>query len=179
MSAPLPTNQVELSLGDVARATGGVLTGDPTRLIRGISTDSRANLSGMLFLALVGERFDAHDFVEQAREQGAAALLVEREVETTLPTVRVKSTLAALGALGAEWRKTWGGKVVAVAGSAGKTTTRAALSALLEATVPGSVHYARGNFDDLMGAARAVRASRERNRRRVELGTTAPARSRR
>ena len=63
MSAPLPTNDVVLSLGEVMRATGGVLLGDPNQQIRGVSTDSRADLTGKLFVALVGERFDGHDFV--------------------------------------------------------------------------------------------------------------------
>src|SRR5260221_8993409 len=142
MSAPLPINHLMLSLSDVARATGGELRGDDLTL-RGVSTDSRADLRGALFVAVRGERFDGHDFAEKAREMGAAALLVERDVKTELPCVRVRSTLAALGALGALRRKTWGGKLVAVAGSAGKTTTRAALSALFEAAEPGAVHYVR------------------------------------
>ncbi len=174
MSAALPTNRVELSLADVARATSGELRGTDLKIC-GISTDSRVDLSGMLFLALVGERFDAHDFVERARQQGAAALLVEREVTTTLPTVRVKSTLAALGALGALRRKTWGGKLIAVAGSAGKTTTRAALSALLEAVEPGSVHYARGNFNNLIGVPLVLLSLSARETVAVvELGTNRP-----
>jgi UDP-N-acetylmuramoyl-tripeptide--D-alanyl-D-alanine ligase len=174
MSAPLPTNHVELSLSEVARATGGELRGADLK-IRGVSTDSRTDLTGALFLALVGERFDAHDFVEQARRQGAAALLVERDVETTLPTVKVSSTLGALGALGARRRQTWGGKVVAVAGSAGKTTTRAALSALFEAVEPGAVHYARGNFNNLIGVPLVLLSLAERERFAVvELGTNRP-----
>jgi UDP-N-acetylmuramoyl-tripeptide--D-alanyl-D-alanine ligase len=175
MSAPLPTNRVELSLADVARATGGELRGAAATMIRGVSTDSRADLRGMLFLALVGEHFDGHDFVERAREQGAVALLVERDVETTLPSVRVASTLAALGALGALRRQSWGGKVVAVAGSAGKTTTRAALSALLEAMEPGAVHYARGNFNNLIGVPLVLLSLAAHERVAVvELGTNRP-----
>ena len=174
MSAPLPTNRVELSLAAVARATGGELRGADTSL-RGVSTDSRADLSGALFVALVGERFDGHDFAEKAAKQGASALLVERDVATTLPTVRVKSTLAALGALGALRRQTWGGKVVAVAGSAGKTTTRAALSALLDAAEPGAVHYVRGNFNNLIGVPLVLLSLGEHERIAVvELGTNRP-----
>jgi len=175
MSAPLPTNGVELSLGEVTRATGGVLVGDPAQHVRGVATDSRAELTGKLFLALSGERFDAHDFIDQAHAQGAAALLVERDVATTLPTVKVTSTLAALGALGALRRRTWGGKVVAVAGSAGKTTTRAALSALFEAVEPGAVHYARGNFNNLIGVPLVLLSLADRERIAVvELGTNRP-----
>src|SRR5690349_6240768 len=103
--AALPSNEMELSLGDVVRATGAVLLGDPALRIRGVATDSRRDLTGALFVALVGERFDGHEYVEQARQRGASALLVEREVTSPLPTLRVSSTLAALGALGELRRK--------------------------------------------------------------------------
>lgn len=174
MSAALPTNRVELSLAEVARVTGGELCGSDVN-IRGVSTDSRGALSGALFVALRGERFDGHDFVEQARERGAAALLVERELSGALPYVRVGSTLAALGALGQHRRKAWGGKLLAVAGSAGKTTTRAALSALLEAAEPGGVHYVRGNFNNLIGVPLVLLSLGEQERIAVvELGTNQP-----
>ena len=174
-TAPLPSNQLELSLAEVAQATGGQLLGDPGLKIRGVSTDSRSALDGALFVALVGERFDAHDFVEQARQAGAAALLVEREVRTSLPYVRVKSTLAGLGALGSLRRRSWGGKVVAVAGSAGKTTTRAALSALLQVAEPGGVHFVRGNFNNLIGVPLVLLSLGEQDRIAVvELGTNRP-----
>jgi UDP-N-acetylmuramoyl-tripeptide--D-alanyl-D-alanine ligase len=173
--ASLPVNGFALSLAEVAQATGGALTGDPALRVRGVSTDSRADLKGALFVALSGERFDGHDFVEQARTQGAAALLVERDVVTTLPTVRVASTLGALGALGALRRRQWAGKLIAVAGSAGKTTTRAALSALLEAAEPNAVHYARGNFNNLIGVPLVLLSLSERERWAVaELGTNQP-----
>jgi UDP-N-acetylmuramoyl-tripeptide--D-alanyl-D-alanine ligase len=175
VSAPLPVNEVTLSLAEVARITRGELTGDASAQLRGVATDSRADLAGKLFVALAGERFDAHDFVEQARAQGATALLVERDVATTLPTVRVSSTLSALGALGAHRRVAWGGKLIAVAGSAGKTTTRAALSALLEVVEPGAVHYARGNFNNLIGVPLVLLSLTGRERLAVvELGTNQP-----
>jgi len=174
MSGELPQSQFELSLADVARVTAGELSGDD-RVVRGVSTDSRGDLRGALFVALPGERFDGHDFVEQARERGALGLLVERDVASSLPRVRVGSTLAALGALGAHRRRVWGGKLLAVAGSAGKTTTRAALSALLEAAEPGNVHYARGNFNNLIGVPLVLLALDDRKRFGVvELGTNQP-----
>jgi UDP-N-acetylmuramoyl-tripeptide--D-alanyl-D-alanine ligase len=175
VSATLPQNHIRLSLAEIARITGGRLEGSADASIAGVSTDSRSDLRGALFLALSGERFDGHDFVEQARAQGAAAVLVEREVSTSLPRVQVRSTLEALGALGAYRRQTWGGKLIAVAGSAGKTTTRAAVSALLEAVEPGGVHYARGNFNNLIGVPLVLLSLGERERLAVvELGTNRP-----
>ena len=174
MSAPLPSNHVELSLAAVARATGGELRGPDAR-VRGVCTDSRSDLSGALFVALTGERFDGHDYVANAAQAGAAAVLVERDVVTSLPVVQVGSTLAALGALGQLRRRTWAGKVVAVAGSAGKTTTRAAISALLEAAEPGRSHYVRGNFNNLIGVPLVLLSLTEHERLAVvELGTNRP-----
>jgi UDP-N-acetylmuramoyl-tripeptide--D-alanyl-D-alanine ligase len=174
MSAALPSNRVQLSLSDIARITGGTLRGK-NLTIRGVSTDSRADLNGTLFVALKGERFDGHDFAEKALEQGASALLVQRDVKSSLPSVRVASTLNALGALAQHRRERWGGKVVAVAGSAGKTTTRAALSALLEVAAPGAVHYARGNFNNLIGVPLVLLSLRDHERIAVvELGTNRP-----
>ena len=174
MIATLPSNSVALTLNEVVRATGGELCGGDA-MIRGVSTDSRADLTGALFVALIGDRFDGHDFAAKAAERGAAALLIERDVATKLPTVKVRSTLAALGALGALRRKTWGGQVVAVAGSAGKTTTRAALSALLEAAEPGAVHYVRGNFNNLIGVPLVLLSLGDAERLAVvELGTNRP-----
>jgi UDP-N-acetylmuramoyl-tripeptide--D-alanyl-D-alanine ligase len=174
MSAALPINRVELTLNEVVHATGGELCGGDAT-IRGVSTDSRGDLTGALFVALVGERFDGHDFAAKAAERGAAALLIERDVATKLPTVKVRSTLAALGALGELRRQAWGGRVVAVAGSAGKTTTRAALSALLEAAEPGAVHYVRGNFNNLTGVPLILLSLGDEQRLAVvELGTNRP-----
>ncbi|HYJ11762.1 MAG TPA: UDP-N-acetylmuramoyl-tripeptide--D-alanyl-D-alanine ligase, partial [Polyangiaceae bacterium] len=174
-AAPLPSNSLVLNLADVARATTGELLGAADLAIRGVSTDSRGNLQGKLFVALSGERFDGHDFVGRARELGAAAVLVERDVPSEIPAVKVTSTLSALGALGALRRKSWGGKLVAVAGSAGKTTTRAAISALLEAAEPGAVHYARGNFNNLIGVPLVLLSLGDSERLAVvELGTNRP-----
>ena len=101
-------------------------------VVSSVVTDSRAIEKGCLFVALHGERFDGHDFVRQAAEQGAAAVLVDREVETTLPTVRVEDTRKALGAMAAGCRQTLELTVVGVTGSVGKTTTKEMLASLLE-----------------------------------------------
>jgi len=65
----------------------------------GITTDSRQVIPGMLFAALPGETFDGHDYISQAAERGAVAVLVERKAETEVPTLRVDYVLAALGSL--------------------------------------------------------------------------------
>lgn len=123
-----------------------------TRPLGAVSTDTRTLSPGDVFVALRGDRFDGHDYVAAAAAQGAAALVVSRPGRAAgagIPAFTVPDTLAALGALGAYRRAAWGGTVVAIAGSNGKTTTkeltRAALGAALE------VHATRGNLNNQVG----------------------------
>lgn len=129
----------EATLGQIAEVTGGeILEGaSPEILARGVSTDSRSLEQGQLFVALKGERFDGHDFVEAARQKGAAAALVARSVPSPLPQVRVADTLAALGDLAAWWRQLRPNLfVIGVTGSSGKTTTKGMIAAACAAHAP-------------------------------------------
>jgi UDP-N-acetylmuramoyl-tripeptide--D-alanyl-D-alanine ligase len=177
MASALPENQVSFSLGEIALATTGSLGDAPPDLrIAGVSTDTRGDVRGRLFVALVGEHFDGHAYVSKAARGGARAVLVEREVDDPgIPVIRVGSTLTALRDLAHAHRRRWAGTVVAVAGSAGKTTTKSAVAALLSALNPGAVHYARGNLNNFVGvplvlfgleAAHSVSV--------IEIGTNAP-----
>jgi len=71
----------------------------------GITTDSRQVAPGMLFAALPGETFDGHDYIPEAVERGAVAVLVQRNVESAIAVLQVADVLAALGLLAAYWRK--------------------------------------------------------------------------
>jgi UDP-N-acetylmuramoyl-tripeptide--D-alanyl-D-alanine ligase len=120
--------------------------------ISGITTDSRSVADGQLFVALVGEKFDGHDFVASAIEQGAAGVVVSRPVSTSVPHVavfEVEDTLVALGKLASSWRRAWGGPVVFVAGSNGKTTTKDIIRASLTRAM--SVHATTGNLNNRIG----------------------------
>ena len=103
--------------------------------VTGVSIDSRTIGEGEIFFALEGKRTDGHEYVRQALENGAAAAVVHREVE--LPeawrerTVLVENTLRALGDCARRHRRRWGGAVIAVTGSNGKTTTREMIHHLL------------------------------------------------
>lgn len=118
--------------GIAATVGGAVVAGNPDALARGVSIDSRTLAPADLFFAIVGERHDGHDFAGAAARSGAAVIVASREVDVPgVAVVRVDDTTAALGRLGADERTRRGFKVVAVTGSAGKTTTRAlALAAL-------------------------------------------------
>jgi UDP-N-acetylmuramoyl-tripeptide--D-alanyl-D-alanine ligase len=130
---------MKLSLEQVARWTGGTLHGTDG-LSTGYSIDSRTLHSGDLFFAVRGERFDAHNFVAGALDRGACAAVVSKNKLRELPeTVRqhtliiVEDPLTALQTLAAAVRRHWGKLVVGVTGSAGKTTTKEAIAAVLGA----------------------------------------------
>ena len=177
MAGTLPQNQATFSLAEVAALTSGTLSGGAGEArVTGVTTDSRADVRGKLFVALSGERFDGHAFVHEVARAGAAAVLVGRDVgPLSVPVVHVDSPLAALGALGAEQRRRFRGKVVAVAGSAGKTTTRSAIGALLGELAPGAVHQTTGNLNNLIGVPLVLLGLSESQRFAVvEIGTNAP-----
>jgi len=113
----------------------GILKRD--QLVSGISSDSRNLAPGELFLALKGDLFDGHDFVEQAFAQGACGAIVERTWATAAskrggePLLTVSSTLEALGNIADGYRRRFAIPVVGVVGSAGKTTTKEMIAAVL------------------------------------------------
>jgi UDP-N-acetylmuramoyl-tripeptide--D-alanyl-D-alanine ligase len=154
MATPIPENRVELTLAEIALATGGQIRPGAGERVCGITTDSRADVEGKLFVALEGESFDGHAFAAAAARRGAAAVMVSRDVggvPDPVAVVRVGSTLSALGALARQHRRRWGKRLVAVGGSAGKTTTRSAIQAVLSAAHPGALHASPGNLNNLVG----------------------------
>lgn len=176
MATPIPENRVELELGEIARATSGEARRGREQAVHGVTTDSRQDVSGKLFVALTGEHFDGHEFVADVARRGAAAVLVSRDVDVPshVGVVRVRDTLAALGAVARFHRRRWGGTVVAVAGSAGKTTTKSAIAAGLSAVFPGALHAEAGNLNNLIGVPMVLLAAQSSHRAAVvELGTNA------
>jgi UDP-N-acetylmuramoyl-tripeptide--D-alanyl-D-alanine ligase len=150
MASVIPVNRARFEHRELIEATGGScppFEGETD----GVWTDSRAPLPEGLFVALPGERFDGHDFVAAAVRQGARVVLVERSVAAA-PALQleVRSTLAALGDLARYHRARWQGRVIAVAGSVGKTTTRSSVTAVA-AAAGLCVHSPRGNLNNLVG----------------------------
>jgi UDP-N-acetylmuramoyl-tripeptide--D-alanyl-D-alanine ligase len=163
-----------MSLADVARATRGHVDGPPVR-VSGVATDSRAIRTGDLFVALVGERFDGHNFVEEAHRRGAAAALTSRLVrlEPRVPQVVVPDTRLALGSLAADWRARFSLPLVGLTGSNGKTTVKEMVAAIL-ASHCGSrepVLATEGNLNNDIGLPLTLLALRESHRYAVvEMG---------
>jgi UDP-N-acetylmuramoyl-tripeptide--D-alanyl-D-alanine ligase len=127
-----------------------------TLVVGGYSIDSRSVSPGELFFAVRGERLDGHDFVAAALERGAVAAVVSRARVATLPDAALaapllitEEPLAALQSLAAHVRRRWGRRMVAVAGSAGKTTTKEAIAAALGAKF--SVLRSEGNLNNGFG----------------------------
>ena len=114
-----------------------------------VSTDTRSMQKGDLYVALHGENFDGHDYLEQAKQSGAIAAVVHKDVQTTLPHLKVQDTRKALGKLASAWRQLFSGKVVAITGSNGKTTVKEMTAALLEEQ--GEVLATAGNFNNDIG----------------------------
>ncbi|KXF80075.1 UDP-N-acetylmuramoyl-tripeptide--D-alanyl-D-alanine ligase [Enterovibrio coralii] len=117
--------------------------------ITAVSTDTRTLGNGALFVALIGERFDAHDFVATAKENGASALLVSKKVDVDLPQLVVEDTKLALGQLGAWVKSQCHVKTIALTGSCGKTTVKEMLAAILSRK--GQTLYTAGNFNNDIG----------------------------
>ncbi len=116
----------------IAEATGGRVTqGDDGAFVHRVSTDSRHVEPEDLFVALRGDRFDGHEFIAQAEQNGAVALLVDHPVKTQCAVIEVDDTRLALGRLAARYRCDFHVPVVGVAGSNGKTTTKDLLASIL------------------------------------------------
>ena len=142
----------------------------------GVSTDTRKIEAGSLFVALRGESFDAHEFLGQAAEAGAAGAVVSRiprGAPESLVYYVVTDTLHALGALGRHRRRALAGRVVAVAGSNGKTTTKDLLRAALSPRY--RVHATTGNLNNQVGAPLTLLATPDDAEVIVvEVGTNEP-----
>ena len=129
-----------------------VFGGDEGRFT-GVTTDSRQVRPGDLYIALRGERFDGHDFIDAAIAAGAAGVASEVRFERTgVLTLWVPDTRLALGALAAGWRARFGLPLIAVTGSNGKTTVKEMIAAILVAHVGEQAAFAtRGNFNNDIG----------------------------
>jgi UDP-N-acetylmuramoyl-tripeptide--D-alanyl-D-alanine ligase len=137
------------SLGEVAAAVGGSVTHGADVDVDAVATDSRDVRSGTLFVALRGERLDGHDFVVDAFERGAAAALVRRGFGVDAPSVQVANTAEALLALASAERTGFGGTVVAITGSNGKTSTKDMAAAVLGGRL--RTHASPSSFNNEVG----------------------------
>lgn len=159
-----------ITLDEIVEVTGGALVDGPSvapgasgdEAVTSVSTDTRTLVPGALFVALRGENHDAHDYLVQAREKGAVALLVDRALtleEAKLPHVVVPDTTQALGDIARYVRDAFKGPIVGVTGSLGKTTTKEMLATVLGAAF--SVHKSEANHNNEIGVPQTLFALTE------------------
>jgi UDP-N-acetylmuramoyl-tripeptide--D-alanyl-D-alanine ligase len=139
---------IELTLAALAQKLNAKHLGE-NLTIANVSTDSRAIAADCLFVALKGERFDAHDFAATAIENGAKALLVERELALDIPQLIVANSQKAMGEIGALVRDIVSPICVALTGSNGKTSVKEMLASIL--SQGHRVLYTAGNFNNEIG----------------------------
>ncbi|NJK40628.1 MAG: UDP-N-acetylmuramoyl-tripeptide--D-alanyl-D-alanine ligase [Acaryochloridaceae cyanobacterium SU_2_1] len=121
---------------------------------QGVNTDSRSLAAGELFLALRGEQFDGHQFVERAAQRGAIAAIVDHPLDIALPQLQVKNTLVAYQTLANWWRRQFKIPVIGITGSAGKTTTKELIAAVLGTA--GSVLKTEANYNNEIGVPKTL-----------------------
>ncbi|MFW6078190.1 MAG: UDP-N-acetylmuramoyl-tripeptide--D-alanyl-D-alanine ligase [Gemmatimonadota bacterium] len=148
----------------------------PAASFESISTDTRTLEPGALFVALAGERFDAHGFLDDAAGRGARGAVVARLPDTAPPGLvyyRVDDTLAALGRLARHRRRRLDARVCAITGTNGKTTTKEMARAVL--ATRHRVHATEGNLNNLVGTPLTLLAAPDDAEALVvEVGTNAP-----
>jgi UDP-N-acetylmuramoyl-tripeptide--D-alanyl-D-alanine ligase len=157
LKCEMTNDQMIWTLNAVLEATGGqLLVQGGEQSFSKISTDSRTLDPGDLFVALKGEQFDGHQFLEQAVSRGAAGVIVALEEQKTsglqdlqIPAVGVPDTLRAFGDLAESWRRHYPIPLVAITGSNGKTTTKEMVAAIFSQS--WRVLKNHGTFNNLVG----------------------------
>lgn len=152
-----------ITIEDIVSATNGLPVSTHSVQFEGVGTDSRKSLKNQLFIALKGDNFDAHNFLEQAVISGATGILVHTqdeakklELQQTLnrlshrvTIILVQDTLKALQQLSRHVRQSWGRPIIAITGSNGKTTTKEFAAQIL--SVYKKVHYNQGSYNNHWG----------------------------
>jgi UDP-N-acetylmuramoyl-tripeptide--D-alanyl-D-alanine ligase len=162
---------VNLTLAEVAHCLGTLADeGFEETVVTEVKTDSRTVEPGDLFFCIAGENFDGHEFASQAAASGACAVVASRMIEQPdAPVIMVRDTQAALGRLAACWRDTCGAKLVAVTGTAGKTTVKEMLHAVASRKFSTAKNYR--NFNNQIGLpASMLKATADQELWIMELG---------
>ncbi|CDG20331.1 UDP-N-acetylmuramoyl-tripeptide--D-alanyl-D-alanine ligase [Xenorhabdus poinarii G6] len=165
---------IPLTLQQLAQLTGGTLyrvteQQAETLLIHVVETDSRQITQGSLFIALQGEKFDAHHFAAEVVQKGVHALLVNRRLDIDCPQLVVEDTRLAMGKLAGWVRQQSRARIVALTGSSGKTSVKEMTAAILRQC--GNTLYTAGNFNNDIGVPLTLfRLTDEHQFAVIELG---------
>lgn len=163
-------------VADALRAQGTSTLPRGAQPIGRVWSDTRSLERGDLFVALAGEKFDAHDYLADAVKSGAAAVVVSKPEAARglgVPAFTVRDTRAALGALGTYRRRAWNGPVVGVVGTNGKTSTKELIRAALDSRL--EVHATHLNLNNLVGVPQTLLAIPDHaDAAVIEMGTNQP-----
>jgi len=167
---------VELRLDEIAaKISGRILQGDPSHLFHKFNIDSRLSEQGELFFALVARR-NGHDFIPDASANGAQGAVISQEVPRPardFALVRVTDTVAALQTLAKAVLRDHPIKIIGIAGSIGKTTTKEFIACLLSRQF--KVHKSEGNYNNYLGLSLSLlKISPDHEVAVLEMGTSAP-----
>lgn len=144
---------IKMTLAELAEILG-VKCSNPELNFQGLSKDNRKDTGGTLYVAIVGENFDGHDFADDAFKNGAVAALVSRPLQSDVPQIIVPDTILALGTLTRHWRNQFTLPLIGVTGSNGKTTSKNMIASILTAACQGNsdeVLATQGNFNNAIG----------------------------
>lgn len=162
----------KLTVDDILKATGGtLLCGSEKTEFSEITTDSRKAAEGVLFIPLVGDKFDGHEFIPAAFDMGAAVVLTHRDIEPMIgkTIIKVKDTFTALADIARYYKEKYNVPTVAVTGSVGKTTTKDMLHAVLSTKY--NTLKTEGNFNNEIGLPLTVfRLEKEHECAVLEMG---------
>ena len=140
------------NLQQAAEWTGGRLVGDGSVQVKRVHSDTRTLEAGDLFVAIKGERFDANDFLADARGKGAVAAIAQPgRLPAGMPGIEVADSKLALGKLANAWRKRYQLPLIAVTGSNGKTTVTQMVASILKAWQPSHHFATQGNLNNDIG----------------------------
>lgn len=160
---------------DIASLCGGVVYGDGKKSVTSVCTDSREAGCGTMFIAIVGERVDGHNFLNSVISSGAVCALCSRIPDgiENFPIILVDDTVRALGRLGREYSKNCRARRIGVTGSVGKTTTKEFIASVLATS--GKVFKTEGNFNSTIGLPMSLLTLPESADYAVlEMGMTGP-----
>lgn len=144
-------------------------SGDDADGFTGVSIDTRTLQPGDLYIAIQGERFNGHAFIDEAVNAGASVVLVHEDIQTSVPQLRVGDTRAALGSLARYWARQFNTPLIAVTGSNGKTTVKEIIATILRQL--GPVLATRGNLNNEIGVPLTLLEMREEHEYAViEMG---------
>ena len=140
----------KLTMSEIVQATGGeLINGNGDDILLDISTDSRAVGENMLFVALIGDNFDGHDFAEGAIAHGAVGAVVSKDIPLSGAKILVEDTQKALGDIAKFYREKFNIPFIGITGSVGKTTTKDMIACVLESKF--NVLKTKGNFNNQIG----------------------------